>query len=369
MSSNQALLITGMHRSGTSLVASILGCAGVNLGEKLLGPNRGNPRGHFEDLRFLELHEELLASFGYGMLPKTLRRPLIPPPEFEKKARQLVTNTRGLWGFKDPRTCLFLDFWHEVLPEARFVFLFRHPLDVLISFLHRASDLQVLLQPFCAIDSWQVYNEEILRFKKLHPERCYLAEIYSAAENFPRFIDTLASKLKLPLNSDQAAKPFAPTELHQTVASEEVAESFQHLAPRADALYRQLVETADSARAVSPPPPWVEPSDAKPPETTEAELLMLLSRIAPTAISSRRDALLEHLDQWDQLHHTAAEGKRQVERLTAQMDELATQLEQERDHQRQREERLRQQEELMRRLALHIEALEDLVAEQTALLG
>ena len=47
-----ALIIAGMHRSGTSLTASLFQSLGVNIGEKLLGPELGNIRGHFEDIAF-----------------------------------------------------------------------------------------------------------------------------------------------------------------------------------------------------------------------------------------------------------------------------------------------------------------------------
>jgi len=46
------LVITGMHRSGTSLVASLFAGAGVNVGTRLIGASRGNDRGHWEDLDF-----------------------------------------------------------------------------------------------------------------------------------------------------------------------------------------------------------------------------------------------------------------------------------------------------------------------------
>ncbi len=45
--------IAGMHRSGTSFVASWLRRSGLVLDDgKSLGPDEGNPHGHFEDEEF-----------------------------------------------------------------------------------------------------------------------------------------------------------------------------------------------------------------------------------------------------------------------------------------------------------------------------
>jgi len=49
MSKSDFLILTGMHRSGTSLMASILQSAGVNVGKNLLEPDKRNPHGFFED--------------------------------------------------------------------------------------------------------------------------------------------------------------------------------------------------------------------------------------------------------------------------------------------------------------------------------
>ena len=49
-----------MHRSGTSLVSSLLQRAGIHIGEKLIAANSANPRGYFEDVDFYEFHENLL---------------------------------------------------------------------------------------------------------------------------------------------------------------------------------------------------------------------------------------------------------------------------------------------------------------------
>ena len=57
-----SMAIAGMHRSGTSLAASIAAAAGVDMGDRLLRADRSNPRGYFEDLGFLSLQQRMLAD-------------------------------------------------------------------------------------------------------------------------------------------------------------------------------------------------------------------------------------------------------------------------------------------------------------------
>ena len=64
----KVIIIAGMHRSGTSLVSSILQAAGVDIGDELIGPAPGNPRGHFEDADFFQFHEKILRRFGQSFL-------------------------------------------------------------------------------------------------------------------------------------------------------------------------------------------------------------------------------------------------------------------------------------------------------------
>src|SRR5258708_12379235 len=58
--------ITGMHRSGTSLIANLLGRCGLYLGEEddLLPPSPDNTDGYWENRRFVSLNDEILLTLG-----------------------------------------------------------------------------------------------------------------------------------------------------------------------------------------------------------------------------------------------------------------------------------------------------------------
>ena len=49
---NKVLVILGMHRSGTSLVANWLHDCGLHVGDRLLEGTFANEKGYFEDLIF-----------------------------------------------------------------------------------------------------------------------------------------------------------------------------------------------------------------------------------------------------------------------------------------------------------------------------
>ena len=75
-SSATPVIVTGMHRSGTSLLASAMQQAGVAIGDRLLAADESNVRGHFEDLDFFELHEGILADNGLTWYDVDERTPL-----------------------------------------------------------------------------------------------------------------------------------------------------------------------------------------------------------------------------------------------------------------------------------------------------
>ncbi|HEY9865953.1 MAG TPA: hypothetical protein V6D21_17410, partial [Candidatus Obscuribacterales bacterium] len=56
------IIIAGMHRSGTSLTASLLQNLGVNIGKQLVGADYGNIKGHFENVDFVEFHKSIFKS-------------------------------------------------------------------------------------------------------------------------------------------------------------------------------------------------------------------------------------------------------------------------------------------------------------------
>jgi hypothetical protein len=139
VSETKVLIIWGMHRSGTSLLASWLHACGLDLGSELLGKGVGNERGHFEDMDFLNLHEKCLKANGIGCGGLLKTGPLQLSDELLEEMRALVARKcqRAQWGWKEPRTCLFVDEYFKLLPQARHLVVYRHYELVIDSLVRR----------------------------------------------------------------------------------------------------------------------------------------------------------------------------------------------------------------------------------------
>jgi hypothetical protein len=144
LSDNKILIVLGMHRSGTSLTANWLEKCGLNIGDDLVGPYVGNSEGHFEDLDFHSLHEKIFKRHGIqsgglrGKLSFTLSE------QDKKDIRALVRRKAEKyeqWGWKEPRTCLFLEAYQEALPNAKHFIVFRDYTEVVDSLLRREYKL------------------------------------------------------------------------------------------------------------------------------------------------------------------------------------------------------------------------------------
>lgn len=147
--SGRALLVLGMHRSGTSAVARVLNCLGAELGADLLPPAPGNnPKGFWEHSGVVQIHEELLGALGSDW--SDLRS--LPEGWLDSKAadraraqlRELLKREfsgSALWAVKDPRACLLAPLWLRVLEElgvrVSVLFVIRHPDEVAGSLLSR----------------------------------------------------------------------------------------------------------------------------------------------------------------------------------------------------------------------------------------
>ncbi|MCL2935993.1 MAG: glycosyltransferase [Trichodesmium sp. MAG_R02] len=201
------LIITGIHRSGTSLTASLFQSVGVNIGEKLVGPEYGNIRGHFEDIEFVELHKRILQSQHIDVLGSNVETKEITVKKQQLKiAKKLIKNrqeenekSNKIWGWKDPRSTLFLNFWLQLLPDAKFVFVYRSPWEVVDSLYRRNTDEKLLEQPEKAVKMWLNYNQRILDFYQQFSGKCLIGKVDNIGKNPESFIQAVNEKFEINL--------------------------------------------------------------------------------------------------------------------------------------------------------------------------
>ena len=199
------VIITGMHRSGTSLAAALLGSAGLIIGERLVPAGVGNVKGHFEDADFVDLHADILKSQGLSWVGWTAEEHIAVGAAFKERARELVARKAGRagarpWGWKDPRTTLFMDLWEEVAPGAGWVFLYRPAWEVADSLFRRGTDGDVFgREPELALKFWCHYNRKVLAFMRAHAGRCVLAANDAVVADPRGFVRVVGERLGVEL--------------------------------------------------------------------------------------------------------------------------------------------------------------------------
>jgi len=195
------LVVAGMHRSGTSLAASILVDAGVSMGDELVPATAGNPRGHFEDVAFFRLQQRMLMANGLMQEGYACPERIPVPAALRREAEALVDRRRAAarpWGWKDPRTTLFLDFWDDLLPDARYLLVFRPPWEVVDS-LFRRGDGPLQDNPRLALELWLAYNRRIRDFARRRPDRCLLVDTACVASRPERVVERVGAALGVSL--------------------------------------------------------------------------------------------------------------------------------------------------------------------------
>jgi len=197
---NSILIVTGHPRSGTSFTASLLQSAGLHIGQKLMAPGHGNVKGFFEDLDVVAFHEAVLRSQNIHHVGWTVLEDIPVQAEFIDRAKELISNNalNSVWGWKDPRTTLFLDFWEHLLPEANFLLLYRAPWEVADS-IYRRGDEMFVEDPELALKIWISYNRKLLRFYDKFPNRCFITSVYNVSNHAATFIPALNQKFNLNL--------------------------------------------------------------------------------------------------------------------------------------------------------------------------
>ena len=151
------IIITGMHRSGTSLLSNILMQQGIFMGSKLDSNN--------ESIFFQRINKWILSCIGSSWdNPQTLK-------DLENEDINVIINRLGkalnsrfskslflgkkdliynkslneidiVWGWKDPVNTFTLFIWKKIFPNSKIININRHPLDVSTSLINRESNLK-----------------------------------------------------------------------------------------------------------------------------------------------------------------------------------------------------------------------------------
>lgn len=152
-----ALIVLGMHRSGTSAVTRVLNLCGAALPGNLVDPAGGKPHdgnrlaGFWESETLRRLHNEMLESAGFvwddlgGLSSEWFQTDKVAA--FGPRLEVALDEEYGkapLFVVKDPRMCRLVPIWRAVLGRMcirpGFVIVIRNPLEIAAS-LHRRDQI------------------------------------------------------------------------------------------------------------------------------------------------------------------------------------------------------------------------------------
>ena len=256
---SEQLIVAGFHRSGTSLVCQLLHRAGLFLGYDLLGSTFSNLHGHFEDTEVLDLHQQILSDNGQTWMVSEPFLPVIIRPHWQR-LEQLVQRRNAdheLWGFKDPRVCLFMMIWKYLLPNAKALLVYRHFSDTTYSLGRRQSTElfsnptgpqrmygRFWEEPDLALRMWLAHNDALLAFARAYPEDVLAVSLGMVRSGFP-VVRAINRRWRLGLDEVPVSEVFDPAVTDRRSGRQPVSD--RRLIERVEATWQALEQLGEQA--------------------------------------------------------------------------------------------------------------------------
>ncbi len=312
---NRAVLVLGMHRSGTSALSGALALLGLDAGRDLAPADPAiNARGYWEHSGIVCIHNALLDELGSSWEDcRPLPEGWSSLPGVAPFRAALIAQLRRdfadspFWLLKDPRLCRLLPLWLCILAELdcrpAFVLNIRHPLEVAQSLKARDG---ISAERACLL--WMQHFLESERATRGHPR---------ALVAYPRLLADwrgearrLVQELGLPLQYDDpeiAGKvdDFLSADLRRhRVVGQDVAD--EEVLSLATAAYEKVLAV-----------------------TTDAEISAQADALKPAV-----DAILRVVAPWEQetlaarfeLHQVAARHERDAADQRQRVDGLQAEI-------------------------------------------
>lgn len=218
----KVLWLLGMHRSGTSLTANWLHKCGLDMGPSFIKADVGNVHGYYEDQEIVKFHKEIIRDNNL-LNDVQIQQRLNFSEAHRQTAREIINKRKALdeliiW--KDPRTCLTIDLWNELMPDNVAIILFRHYNEVVDSLVRRKAKAEKKRRNFIQgyfnyltrnkyskkgytnslLESWVHHNKNILAYieKKKECEYIILSPD-QLQENSIEILELINTKFRLNL--------------------------------------------------------------------------------------------------------------------------------------------------------------------------
>lgn len=182
---SQPIIVLGVERSGTSVVAEMVHRWGAYAGpsEKLHKADAHAPRGYWEFLPLWDLLADLAdldtgATWWDRDFQQRIEKKANDPASRERAAELMAEMHKGgPWFWKDPALSHFLPFWKQMWGEAIYIITVRNPLDIAVSWQKfiMPSNMKVRIS-FVAMNllRWQHIMTQILQHTEDVKHRLFL---------------------------------------------------------------------------------------------------------------------------------------------------------------------------------------------------
>ncbi len=181
--------------------------SGIKMGEAFYVDESSNKYGHYEDMDFLNVQRQEVAGH-FGGEDWLVWEDFETTADFSKKATGIYTakalaNPDGDWGWKDPRTALFLDFWHKLNPGICFIFMVRRPEAIVNSLCRLLKTRWSVAEKAKYLKSYVHYNRAIIRFIRDYPAaKCAVVSHDILTDNQAVELNRINDKLGTKFNTE-----------------------------------------------------------------------------------------------------------------------------------------------------------------------
>jgi hypothetical protein len=298
----RAVIVAGMHRSGTSALTRVLSHCGLGIPRTLVPADGGNVAGHWESEPVCRFNDRLLARVGLDWISwQRGAADLANQPDYADlvgEGARIILDEFGATGdivLKDPRFCRLLPFWLDVLAELdigpAIVLAVRSPQEVARSLKRRNAILTAY-----GFRAWLRFTLEAERGSR-HLPRVIVSfdQLMHDWRGVAMALDQCAggSMLACTTKAEQAVSAFLSTHLRHFI-DDESEPSIPGCVARTYAMFSQWREGPETAEDHAQLDAIRRALDAAPP------IFIKFSILGWTAkwLSRQRQRLTQRLGQW-----------------------------------------------------------------------
>ena len=216
----QPVFVTGLPRSGTSMVAGCLSQCGCWTGKTIAG-GRENPKGFYEHVFLREaINKPILKNLGFDpagiySLPKLDSLPEMPPLKSAvlEALKAEGYEDKSTWLFKEPKLTLIWPIWQMAFPKSKWLIVNRNIEAVVNSCCKTSFMAQHSTERQFWYDLMDKYSQRLAVLKE-SVETCYEISSEDLVNGDYRSLEKIVRKLGLDWSEEKIKQFVEPDYWH-----------------------------------------------------------------------------------------------------------------------------------------------------------